>query len=57
MPYGLIQEMEQLFYKDRLRELGLSSFERRLQGDPIMAFQYLKEGYKKEGDILFNWVC
>lgn len=57
MPYGLIQEMEQLFYKDRLRKLGLSSFERRLQGDPIMVFQYLKEGYKKEGDILFNWVC
>ena len=22
-----------------------------------MAFQYLKESYKKEGDRLFSWVC
>jgi len=30
---------------------------RRLQGDLLAAFQYLKESYKKEGDRLFIRVC
>jgi len=54
----MIQEMEHLPYKDRLRELELFSLkERRLQGDLIAALQYLNRSYRKEGDRLFIRVC
>jgi len=40
--------------EDRLRELQLFSMDkRRLQGDLIMAFQYLEGACKKDGDNLF----
>ena len=57
----MIQGMEHLSYKDRLRGLGLFSLEkRRLQGDLIVAFQYPKgwgEGHKKEGASRFSRAC
>jgi len=38
----MIRGFENLFYEDRLRKLGLFSKEkRRLQGDPVVVFQYL----------------
>ena len=53
----MIRGLEHLFYEERLRKLGLFSLEkRRLQGDLLVAFQYLKGAYKQEGERLFTRV-
>ncbi|KFQ70886.1 hypothetical protein N335_13071, partial [Phaethon lepturus] len=54
----MIREMGHLSCEDRLRDLGWFSLEkRRLQGDLIAAFQYLKGAYKKDGGRFFSRVC
>ncbi|KAK4828805.1 hypothetical protein QYF61_000862 [Mycteria americana] len=54
----MIRGLEHLSYEDRLRELGLFSLKkRRLWGDLIAAFQYLKRAYKKAGEGLFTRAC
>ena len=53
----MIRGLEHLSCEERLRELGLLSLEkRRLWGDLIVAFQYLKGEYKQEGELLFTMV-
>jgi len=51
----MILGLVHLSYEDKLREWGLFSLEkRRLRGDLIAAFQYLKGAYRKDGDSLFS---
>jgi len=49
----MIRGLQQLLYKDRWRQFGLFSLQkRRFQGVFVAAFQYLKGAYRKDGEEL-----
>jgi len=53
----MFRGLEDLSYETRLRGLELFSLEKkRLQGDLIEGFQYIKVAYKKDGERLFTKV-
>ena len=51
----MVEGLESMPYKERSRELGMCSLEkRRMRGDRISGFKYLKGRQVKEGASLFT---
>ena len=53
----MVSGLKHLSYEERLKELGLFNLEkRRLRGDRIIAFQFLKGTCKQKENQIFTWV-